>query len=311
MNYEKREISYPSSDGKNTVFGTVFSPAEGPVRGVVQLSHGMIDYVGRYEALADFLTGHGFVFAGNEHLGHGRTASDPRDFGYFAKKDGYKRVLDDLKSMNTLLHEEYPNVPVVLFGHSMGSFLARLYAVEHTDTISAVVIHGTGGKNPAAPMGKALVSLLSCIFGDHHRSKLINAIAFGSYNSKFDKSEGHNAWLTRDGARVATRDTDPYTSYLFTLSGYRDLFTMLMESNSPKWFEKYPKSLPTLVMSGLMDPVGDYGKGVMYVYDGLRRAGLESLSLKTYEGARHELFNEYNMDEVFSDLLSFLEEAVK
>lgn len=311
MNYVKREITYPSSDGKNTVFATVYAPVTGKIYGVVQLSHGMIDYVGRYEALADFLAGHGFVFAGNEHLGHGRTAKDPQDFGYFAAKDGYKKVIDDLKTMNTVLHQEYPDVPIVMFGHSMGSFLARLYAVKYSESISALVIHGTGGKNPAAPMGRVLVKILSCFFGDRHRSKLINAIAFGSYNKRFDKSEGHNAWLTRDGTRVSARDTDPYTSFLFTLSGYYDLFTMLMECNSSEWFEKYPKSLPTLVMSGLMDPVGDYGKGVMYVYDGLSRAGLNSLSIKTYEGARHELFNEYNMEEVFADLLSFLEEAVK
>lgn len=311
MNFTKRELSYPSSDGKNTVFATVYAPKNGEVRGVVQLSHGMIDYVGRYEALADFLTGVGFVFAGNEHLGHGRTAASASDFGFFADKNGYKLVIKDLLSMNELLHNEYPDVPLVLFGHSMGSFLARLYANEYPETISALVIHGTGGKNPAAPMGKALVSLLSCFFGNRHRSKLINSIAFGSYNKKYDKSEGHNAWLTRDLSRVATRDTDPYTSFFFTLSGYYDLFTMLERCNSKEWFKNYKKSLPTLVMSGLMDPVGDYGRGVMYVYNGLKAQGVENLSLKTYEGARHELFNEYNMNEVFSDLLLFLEEAVK
>ena len=237
MNFTKREISYPSSDGKNTVFATVYAPKNGEVRGVVQLSHGMIDYVARYEALADFLTGAGFVFAGNEHLGHGRTAAAASDFGFFADKDGYKLVIRDLLSMNELLHKEYPGAPLVLFGHSMGSFLARLYANEHPETISALVIHGTGGKNPAAPMGKALVSLLSCFFGKRHRSKLVNSIAFGSYNNRFDKSEGHNAWLTRDLSRVATRDTDPYTSFFFTLSGYCDLFTMLERCNSKEWFK--------------------------------------------------------------------------
>ncbi len=310
MNFVKREIKYPSSDGINTVCATIFAPKDGEIRGIVQLSHGMTDYVGRYEALADFLTEQGFIFAGNEHLGHGRTAAEPSDLGYFAKKDGYLYVLDDLKAMNTLLHEEYPNMPVILFGHSMGSFLARLYAEKFPETISALVIHGTGGKNPAAPAGRALVSLLKIFFGSRHRSKFVTAVAFGSYNSRFPKEEGNNAWLTRDVARVASRDTDPYCNFIFTLSGYHDLFTMLIECNAKRWFDDFPKSLPTLVMSGLMDPVGDYGKGVMYVHDGLKDAGVENLSLKTYEGARHELFNEFNMDEAFADLLSFLE-AVK
>lgn len=289
---------------------TVYAPDNGEVRGVVQLSHGMIDYVGRYEGLAEFLTSCGFVFAGNEHLGHGRSAASADDLGYFGEKDGYLRVLDDLREMNAILHKEYPDKPIILFGHSMGSFLARLYAVSYPETVSAIVIHGTGGKNPAAPAGKLLVSLLRAIFGSKHRSKFVTGVAFGSYNSHYDKSEGANAWLTRDGAAVATRDTDPYTSYIFTLAGYYDLFTMLSECNLAEWYSKYPKSLPTLIMSGNDDPVGDYGKGVREVYDGLCASGVEELDLKMYEGARHELFNETNRDEVFADLLSWLNSVI-
>lgn len=310
MSYSKREFGFPSSDGKNTVMATVYSPEEGEVRGVVQLSHGMIDYVGRYEGLAEFLTSHGFVLAGNEHLGHGRTASCPDDLGYFGEKDGYLRVLDDLKEMNSRLHEEYPDKPVILFGHSMGSFLARLYVSRHPETVTAAVIHGTGGKNPAAPAGKLLVSLLRAFFGSKHRSKFVTSVAFGSYNSHYDKAEGANAWLTRDGAMVSTRDTDPYTSFIFTLAGYSDLFTMLSECNSEEWYSSYPKSLPTLVMSGDDDPVGDYGKGVREVYEGLSAVGVKDLTLKIYPGARHELFNETNRLEVFEDLLSWLNSVI-
>ncbi len=307
MNFVKKDLSFLSSDGKNTIQATVFAPKSGNIKGVIQLSHGMIDYVGRYEALADYLTGHGYVFAGNEHLGHGRSVASPKDFGYFGEKYGFINVVDDLYKMNRLLSEEYEGKPIILFGHSMGSFLARLYAVKHTDTIQGLVIHGTGGKNPAAGMGLKLVALLRAFFGSKHRSKLINSIAFGSYNKKFDKSEGKNAWLTRDIEKVATRDTDPYTSYLFTLAGYADLFTMLKQCNDARWFRYFPKNMPTLIMSGNMDPVGDYGKGVLMVHDGLKKQGLESLTLKMYDGARHELFNEFNREEVFADLCSWLD----
>ena len=310
MSYIKREIGFPSSDGKSTVKATVYAPENCAVRGVVQLSHGMIDYVGRYEGLAEFLTSHGFVFAGNEHLGHGRTAASADDLGYFCERDGYLRVLDDLKEMNSILHREYPDLPIVLFGHSMGSFLARLYVNRHAETVSAVVIHGTGGKNPAAPLGKLLVSLLKLMFGDKHRSKFVTGIAFGSYNSHYDKAEGTNAWLTRDGATVANRDTDPYTSFIFTLGGYGDLFNMLSECNSGEWYAEYPTSLPTLIMSGDDDPVGDYGKGVREVHEGLCAAGVKNLTIKTYPGARHELFNETNRAEVFDDLLAWLNSVI-
>ncbi len=311
MNYVKKEITYPSSDGKSTVFAEIFVPISGNPRGVVQLSHGMIDHTGRYEALADFFTGAGFVFAGNNHLGHGKTASSLSDLGFFAERDGYKYVIDDLKKMNEILHDEYPGVPLVLFGHSMGSFIARLYTEKYPNTIDAHIIHGTGGKNPAAPAGKALVSILRAFFGGRHRSKLVTAIAFGSYNSHYDKSEGANAWLTRDVKRVADRDTDPYATYIFTLSAYYDLFTMLSASNSKEWFENYPKSMPTLIISGEDDPVGNYGKGVRSVHSSLENSGVSDLTLKIYPNARHELFNEINREEAMGDMLSWITRVIE
>lgn len=144
-NYIFSEISFPSADGKSTVHGEIYTPASGKILGVVQLAHGMIDYVGRYTFLAEFLTSKGYVFAGNDHLGHGKTAPGDSDFGYFADEDGVLCVLHDLHTMNKYLRDTYPGVPVVLMGHSMGSFLSRLYVQRHPHSVSAHIIHGTGG----------------------------------------------------------------------------------------------------------------------------------------------------------------------
>lgn len=309
MNFTHKELSFTSSDGKNTVHAEMYVP-EGEVRAVVQLSHGMIDYVGRYKALAEYFAARGIAFAGNDHLGHGATAACEEDFGFFADRDGYKLVIDDLYKMNSLIREAIPDTPIVMLGHSMGSFMARLYAVKYPESISALIIHGTGGPNPMLAPGKLLAKLLRAIYGTRHRSKLITGLAFGSYNSKFPKEEGENAWLTRDVARVADRDSDPYTSYKFTLAGYIDLFTVLGESNSKEWFLEYPKKLATLVISGDADPVGDYGKGVKYVYESLLAAGAENVTLKLYEDARHELFNEFNSDEVSAYLAEWIEGVI-
>lgn len=310
MSFSYKEISFPSSDGKNTVRGYLYIP-EGEVRGVVQLSHGMIDYVGRYTRIIEHLTAQGYVFAGNDHLGHGKTAASPEDFGFFASRDGYKRVIDDLFSMNKLLHEEFPECPIVLFGHSMGSFVARLYATEHRESIDALIIHGTSGPNPLLGMGKCVIAALKLLRGERHRSKLVTGIAFGSYNDHYPKSEGSNAWLTREIALVADRDTDPYTSFIFTLSGYGDLFKLIGKCNEREWFDTFPCDLPTLVISGEDDPVGNYGKGVRYVHEKLSERGVKELSLKLYPGARHELFNETNRAEVFSDLTDWISANAK
>ena len=306
MNYNFNEYRFPSSDGKNTIYAEIYSPKNVQPRGIVQLAHGMIDYTGRYTELADFLCSHGFIFAGNHHLGHGKSVSTPEDFGFFAERDGYKYVIEDIHAMNKHLHKSYPGLPLILLGHSMGSFISRLYVAEHPHSVSGIIIHGTGGPNPLVGVGKLLAKVIRSFYGSHHRSNLINNMAFGSYNSRFPKEEGANAWLTRDIARVAGRDTDEFTSYKFTISGYIDLFTFLAGSNSKAWFKKYPKSLPTLIMSGDMDPVGDYGKGPRYVYKQLMINGADNVTLKMYEGARHELFNELNSGEVFDDILAWI-----
>lgn len=306
MNYIHKDITFPSSDGKNTIHAELFIPSDNNIKGVVQLSHGMVDYVGRYELLAEALCGAGFILAGNDHLGHGDSVATPEDFGFFASRDGYSYVIDDLYRMNGILREQFPDKPIVLMGHSMGSFLARLYAVKYRESIDALIIHGTAGPNPALGPGKMVVSLLKAIKGERYRSKFVRSLAEGGYNKSFDPAEGEGAWLTREGALVAGRPTDPKTNFIFTLSGYGDLFGMLGECSAKQWFASFPKDIPTLVVSGEQDPVGDFGKGVRYVYDNLKANGA-SVELKLYEGARHELFNETNREEVFADLISWLE----
>lgn len=312
MSYNMTTLRFPSSDGKNSVYAEIYEPAYGEIRGILQLSHGMTDYVGRYEALAAYLTDAGFVFAGNCHLGHGRTASTPEDFGFFADKGGVDYLIDDLHLMNIQLKKKYPNVPIVIMGHSMGSFLSRLYVKKYPTDVVGHIIHGTGGPMPVIlPMGKALARLVALLKGKRHRSKFIASMAFLGYNSKFDKSEGRHAWLTRDGELIAGRDEDSYSNFIFTVSAYLDLFTMVGKSNSREWFKSYPKDLKTLIMSGDMDPVGNYGKGPKYVYKHLLLSGSVATDIKLYEGARHELFNEICREEAFSDILKFLELAVK
>ena len=311
MSYVLNEVRFPSSDGKNTIYAEIYAPQDGVVRGVVQLAHGMIDYTARYTRLAEFLTANGFVLAGNHHLGHGNSAATRDDLGHFADDGGYNYVIEDVHSMNSHLRTVYPTAPIILLGHSMGSFISRLYVEKYPSSVAGVIIHGTGGPNPLVGLGKALAGIIRRMYGPRHRSELINSMAFGSYNSKFPKEEGHNAWLTRDVERVKDRDTDVFTSFKFTVSSYIDLFSFLGDSNSAAWFKNYPKSLPTLIMSGDMDPVGNYGEGPRYIYKQLLINGASDVKLKTYEGARHELFNEFNADDVFADMLEWLEGVIQ
>jgi alpha-beta hydrolase superfamily lysophospholipase len=310
MSFIHRDVTFPSSDGKNTIHAELFIPSDNNIKGVVQISHGMMDYIGRYQGMADALCKAGFAIAGNDHLGHGDSVATPDDYGFFASKGGYRYVIDDVKKMNDLIRKEIPGVPVVLLGHSMGSFIARLYALDYRDSIDGLIIHGTAGPNPATGAGKLLVKILRAIKGERHRSKFVCSLADGGYNKGFDPAEGDGAWLTRDPSMVADRVGNPKNDFIFTLAGYEDLFNFLGNCNSSSWFRQFPKDLPTLVISGKEDPVGGFGKGVQYVYDNLAKNGA-NVELKFFEGARHELFNETNRDEVFSYLVAWLEDGNK
>jgi len=308
VSYTKREFYFTSSDGISRVYAEICVP-DVPARAVILLSHGMIDHVGRYEYLKEEFTRRGFIVAGNDHIGHGRTAPDADSLGVMPKEGAY-RIVDDLYTVNRTLAEEFPHLPRVLLGHSMGSFMARLYAARYGESIDGIIIHGTGGKNPALGAGKMLVNLIAKFKGDGHRSELVRSLAFGAYNKRFDPEEGPDAWLTTRSELVRDRATDPYTTFTFSLSGYRELFRALGECNSKKHFDAYPKELPTLVISGADDPVGDYGKGTEWVHGQLYLAGVRNLTLKLYDGARHELFNESCRAEAAGYMADWINERV-
>lgn len=310
MNYNLSELQYPSSDGKHTVAAEIYTPRTGAPRAIVQLSHGMVDHVARYRHLAEALTGAGFVFAGNCHLGHGKSAGSDEDLGIFAEGGGVDFVLRDLHAMNKYLRAAYPSLPLILFGHSMGSFIARVYTERYPHDMSALILQGTGGPNLLLPLAGALSAAVEGIKGARYRSPLIYRLAFGSYNSKFDRAEGEDAWLSRDRAVLAEFREDRFSHFRFTAAGYRDLFRLAGDANAKKWFSSFPKHLPTLIISGDMDPVGAYGKGPSCVYKRLLLAGCAAVTLKLYEGARHELHNEIGRDEVFSDVIEWVESTV-
>lgn len=274
-------------------------PLDAP-RGVVQIVHGMQEHMGRYDAFARFLNAHGYAVAGDDHAGHGlSTPQAPR--GYFGSKDGASHLLDDLYAVQCALQSRYPGVPYVLFGHSMGSFLARAYTTRHGALLSAAIYSGTSSGNAAAGLGKLLTHL--------HRQDtpfwLLNKIVFGSFNRRYQPVTG-SEWLNRDAAEVKQFLDDPLRVPCFTARGFYDLFTLLQEVSQKGWAQAVPSQLPVLLLSGDGDPLGAYGKGVPRVAQRLKEAGHPDVTTIVYPGARHELLLETNRDQVMADILVFL-----
>lgn len=299
-------LHYPSADKKHTIAGYIYAVPSLVPRAVIQLSHGMCEYIGRYRYLIDYFTARGFVVAGNDHLGHGASAS-PEEHGHFADKNGYRCLLSDLKAMNATLHQRYPGLPVILYGHSMGSFLARWYAELWPDTIQALILSGTMGPSPRNRLGLILASVMAAVAGQHYHSRLIVHAQTGAYCKRIPDAVSRSAWMSSDPAVVQAFDADPQCQFTFTAAAYRDLLTVLTHVSSRKWAQAMPKQLPVLLVSGTEDPVGEYGDGVRAVYAMLGDAGMEDLTCNIYEGGRHEMHNERNRAQVFADELAWME----
>ena len=297
--------SFRSSDKAHDTAYYVIFPA-GAVRGVVQISHGMAEHFERYNAFADFLADHGFVVCGEDHLGHGRTAADESEYGYFSEKCGWENVVKDMFRLTKMMKKNYPEVPYFLLGHSMGSFLARAYATRYSKHIDGLVLSGTSAGSGGTSALLVMLDAAKRLKGDKHRSKFFNNIAFGSYNDKITERNSDFDWLTRDTSIVAKYCNDKRCGFTFTLNGFENLVKLLWYVNNSKWFRTYPKSLPTYLISGACDPVGEYGKGVLKVFNELNLNDC-NVEMKIYKDARHELLNEINKDEVYADLLDFFE----
>ncbi len=281
------------------------------IKGIFQIVHGMAEHSDRYEEFAKFLTTIGFAVYVNDHIGHGKSVKTQDDLGYFGEKDGWKAFVEDVHTITIRAKKEFPGLPVVLFGHSMGSFIARSYMAKYPDDISAAVICGTSGPNPAAGMGIMLANAVAKIKGSKYRSKIINSVAFGSYNKR-SKSEGDGGfgWLTTDKAVVKKYLDDPLCGFLFTAKGFSDLFELLDSVSKKEWYASVPENLPIYLISGSEDPVGNYGEGVEKVFYELSNTDHTKITMKLFKRMRHEILNEFGKEEVMINIAQWCQKTL-
>lgn len=306
---QKNSNTFFSSSGLAHIFAQSWAPEKREdVKAIFQITHGMAEHSDRYEDFANHLVGCGYAVFIHEHIGHGRSVKDESQLGYFGEdNNSWTHLVEDCHLMTQLAKKEYPDVPVILFGHSMGSFVARAYIAKYSDDISAAIICGTSGPNPASGLGVHIASLIGKIKGFDHKSLFLNNLAFGSYNKKFIKTEkdtGFN-WLSVNKDNVEYYNNDPLCGYCFTVSGFKGLFGLLTYVSGNEWFDKVPDKLPILFTAGVDDPVGNYSKGVVYVYDKLKNSNHNEIDLKLWPGLRHEILNEKSNKEVYEYISSW------
>lgn len=302
----KREFTYPSKDGRTQIHAIEWIP-EGEVRGVVQIAHGMVEFIDRYDRFARVLAAQGFYVTGNDHLGHGKSVTGEEELGYFAQHDGNLCVIGDMHWLRKKTEKTYPDVPYFMFGHSMGSFLVRQYIEMYGEGLAGAVIMGTAYQpKQTLNAGILMTGVLEKMRGGHYRSNLVNNMALGSYNKSFEPAHTTADWLTRDEAVVDAYVAEPLCQFTFTVNGYNNLFRGMRFAQEAQNLAKIPKDLPILVLSGANDPVGNFGKGPEQVAQSYRETGIRDVTFKLYPEDRHELLNELDKENVDRDILSWL-----
>ena len=305
-----RDFYFNSSTGKNKIHARMCTPDTEP-RAIVQIIHGIAEHIERYDEFMTFLADNGIIAVGTDHLGHGKSIETEDQSGFFAYENGWDYVVRDEEVLRLAMHENYPELPIIVFGHSMGSFITRTLLIRYPDAFNAAIISGTGNQGAALVNGGLFMgNLVTGLMGAHHYSKFLNNLAFGSYNKIYENPKTEYDWLTRDEANVQKYIDDPLCGFIPSCSLFRDMMTGVKFITNKKNLTAMNKDMPVYFMSGSMDPVGECGKGVEKAYNNFLEAGMKDVSIKLYPEGRHEMLNEINKGEVYADILAWLNSKI-
>lgn len=302
-------FTFPSSDGVKIHVNKWMS---GPkAKGIVQIAHGMAEHSGRYADFAAVLTEAGYHVYANDHRGLGKSAGSCEVLGHFADENGWELAVDDMYRLTKLIKDEVPNLPLFLFGHSMGSFLSRTYVQQHGEELAGLILSGTGaGRRVMSSLGILIAKIECRLRGKRARSVLMNTLSFGNFNKPFRPARTPFDWLSRDPQEVDKYVQDPLCGEVPTANFFCDLLTGIKQMDEAEGLARIPNELSIFLLSGDKDPVGQNGKGVRKTYQQFKQIGIKDVVLKLYPDGRHEMLNETNKEEVYRDILAWLDTRV-
>ena len=300
---------YYDSCGAGKIHGCRWTP-EGQITAVVQIVHGIAEYVERYDAFAEYLNSQGILVVAEDHMGHGKSIDHGGTKGFF--DGGWSAAVEDSCRLIRNTRNEFPGVPFVLFGHSMGSFMARTILCKHPDMgLAGAVICGTGWMPDAViGAGKAAAGLICKVIGERTPSDRLQNMIFGGYNKKIEHPRTPSDWLSRDNAVVDAYEADPMCGFTVCCGLLRDMMSGMAYNQKPENLARMKKDLPVLFIAGGEDPVGDYGKSVLQAADKFRECGMQDVTHKIYPLCRHEILNEINRQEVFGDIHGWIQKKI-
>lgn len=302
------EFTFLSTDGKTQLHGMRWEPDGGSVRAVLQICHGVAEHIARYDAFARYLNDLGIAVVGHDHLGHGLSLPEGSTPVYFGEGNTWNTVVDDIYVLHQRIRLWYPDVPLCIMGHSMGSFLTRTYLIRYPGTVKAAVIMGTGWQPKAVIAGgMAVAKAVGAVVGENGTSDLVTNLAFGAYNKLFAPNRTSCDWLSADEDNVDAYMADPLCGADATVGLFRQMLSGIRFNQKLSNLQQMDPRIPVLFVAGEKDPVGDCGNGVRRTYQEFRRAGVQDCTLKLYPGLRHEILNEKaQQQQIFEDIGQWL-----
>ena len=305
-----KEFYFTSSTGRNQIRVKQCTPDAEP-KAIVQIAHGIAEHVDRYTEFMEYLASNGYLAVANDHLGHGKSLRPGEPLGFFADEDGWDYVVADMVKLHDRISGEYPGLPHIMFGHSMGSFLTRTYIIKHPDKYDAAILSGTGQQAKALVLGGYAAAAASVkLYGPRKIGDKLNDLAFGAYTKGIENPRTSFDWLTRVDSEVDKYIADPLCGFVTTVSLFRDMMGGVKFITNQKNINTMSKTQPVYFMSGDRDPVGDYGKGVDRAYKAFCKAGLHDVMMRLYPGGRHEMLNEENKYQVYKDITAWLDDKL-
>lgn len=299
-----------STDSKNNLNVIIWETEKEPI-GVLQIVHGMAEYIDRYDNFAKYMTEHGFNVIGHDHLGHGHSVSDERDYGFFAEENGDKIIIEDMHSVTQYAREKWEELPNFILGHSMGSFCLRQYLTKYSNDVFGAIIMGTGWiPSAAALLGKTIATNTCKSKGSHTVNPLLIKLTLEPYNKPFAPARTNCDWLSRDEKQVDLYVNDKLCGFDFTAGAYKDFFTILEKIAKNRQLIGMRKSLPILITSGSVDPVGGK-KACEKLNAQYKRCGIDDVTLKLWENDRHEILNELDKSDVYDFICTWLKSKIQ
>lgn len=307
---QRSEFTFPSRDGKTSIHAVEWRTEE-PPRAVLQIAHGVSEYIARYEPTARWMAERGIAVVGNDHLGHGQSVAPGAPRLFFGPQNGWPFALDDLRTLHTLELGKFPDIPHFLLGFSMGSFLARSYLIRYPDDFSGAMILGTGQMNaPSLAYCRLIARRELRRVGPEQTSDVVNQLSFDKYNRIFSPTRTAYDWLSADKENVDSYIADPLCGGSASVGLCREILLAMAAIRKPENLRRMNPAVPVLFASGDRDPVGDCGAGVKRAFRSFRRAGVRDVSCRLYPGARHEILNDTCREEVRRDLLAWMEARI-